>query len=39
MKGQSADHLSVTKIIVHKEEGIERYGWREEDGTWVKVKK
>ena len=39
MKGQSVDNLDVTEITVHKEEGAERYGWREEDGTWVKVKK
>ena len=39
MKGKSADELGVTEIIVHKEDGVARYGWREEDGTWVKVKK
>ena len=39
MKGQSADHLAVTEIIVHKEEGAERYGWSEQNGIWVKVKK
>ena len=39
MNGKSADDLNVTEIIVHKEEGVERYGWREEDGTWVQVKK
>ena len=39
MKDQSVDHMGVTEIIVHKEEGAERYGWREENGTWIKVKK
>ena len=39
MNGQSADNLSVTEIIVHKEDGVQRYGWREKKGIWVKVKK
>ena len=26
-----------TEIIIHKEEGVQRYGWREEDGIWVKT--
>ena len=39
MNGKSANDLSATEIIVHKEEGVERYGWREEDGIWVRVTK
>ena len=39
MYGKSVDDLDVTEIIVHKEEGIARYGWREKKGIWVKVKK
>ena len=39
MKGQSADNLDVTEIIVHKEDGVQRYGWREKKGIWVKIKK
>ena len=38
MNGETTDDLAVTEISVHKEEGAERYGWREEDGVWVKVK-
>ena len=36
MNGKSADKLTVTEIIVHKEEGVQRYGWHEKDGVWVK---
>ena len=39
MKGKSADNLGVTEIIVHKEDGVQRYGWHEKNGIWVKVKK
>ena len=39
MKGESIDSLGVTEIIVHKEDGVQRYGWREKNGIWVKVKK
>ena len=39
MNGKSANDLNTTEIIVHKEEGVERYGWREEGGIWVRVKK
>ena len=28
--------LNVTEISVHKEEGKARYGWRNEEGLWVK---
>ena len=38
MNGETTDDLVVTEISVHKEEGVERYGWREEDGVWVKDK-
>ena len=38
MNGETTDDLAVTEISVHKEEGVGRYGWREEDGVWVKVK-
>ena len=38
MNGETTDDLAVTEISVHKEDGAERYGWREEDGVWVKVK-
>ena len=38
MMGESTDALAVTEISVHKEEGKERYGWREQKGVWVKVK-
>ena len=38
MNGETTDDLAVTEISVHKEEGAERYGWREEDGVWVQVK-
>ena len=37
MSGKSADELGVTEIIVHKEEGVQRYGWLEKDGVWVKT--
>ena len=38
MKGQLADNLDVTEIIIHKEDGVQRYGWSEKNGIWVKVK-
>ena len=37
MVGKSADELGVTEIIVHKEEGVQRYGWQEKEGVWVKT--
>ena len=39
MNGETTDDLAVTEISVHKEDGAERYGCRESDGVWVKVKK
>jgi len=34
MKGPDKDHLTVTKVTIHKEEGKERYTWHEEGGVW-----
>ena len=39
MKGASAKALDATEVSVHKENGKERYGWKEEGGTWKKVTK
>lgn len=36
MKGPDKDHLAVTEVSVHKEEGVERYTWYEEGGVWKK---
>ena len=36
LHGKNTDNLSVTEISVHKEEGKARYGWRNEEGLWVK---
>lgn len=38
MEGKTADKLSFRKFLVHKEEGVERYGWQEEKGVWKRVK-
>ena len=37
MNGESADNMIVVEISVHKENGVERYGWRENDGIWIKI--
>ena len=37
MNGESAGNMNVIEISVHKENGVERYGWRENDGLWVKI--
>jgi hypothetical protein len=37
MRGESADDLEVTEITIHKKDGKERYGWKEEGGVWTKV--
>lgn len=37
MNGKSAEELSFTKFLVHKEEGVERYGWQEENGEWIMI--
>lgn len=36
MKGPGAKSLKVTEITVHKEEGKERYKWREKGGIWTR---
>ncbi len=36
MKGPDKDHLAVTEVSVHKEDGVERYTWYEEGGVWKK---
>jgi hypothetical protein len=36
MKGHKRGHLKVTEISVHKEAGVERYSWFEQDGIWKK---
>ena len=36
LHGKNTDNLTVTEISVHKEDGIARYGWQEENGIWVK---
>ena len=36
LRGKNTDELTVTEISVHKEDGIARYGWQEENGIWVK---
>ena len=37
MNGKSAEELSFSEFLVHKEEGKERYGWQEEKGVWKRV--
>ena len=37
MNGESADNMIVTAISVHKENSVERYGWRENDGVWIEI--
>jgi len=37
MEGKNADELTFNKFSVHKEESVERYGWKEENGEWKKV--
>ena len=39
MNGKKANALDVTEIIIHKEDGAPRYGWREKGGIWIKIKK
>ena len=36
LHGNNTDNLTVTEILVHKEDGEARYGWLEQDGIWVK---
>jgi hypothetical protein len=35
---QKEDGLQTTEVAVHKKSGQPRYGWKEENGTWKKVK-
>jgi hypothetical protein len=37
MKGKDAKGLAFTEVTVHKENGKERYTWKEEDGQWMKT--
>ena len=37
LRGKNTDELTVTEISVHKEDGIARYDWQEENGIWVKI--
>ena len=37
MKGPNAQSLKTTEVTVHKKNGVERYTWAEEGGTWKKV--
>lgn len=36
MEGPDADSLEFSEFSIHKEDGIERYTWYEEDGIWMK---
>ena len=35
---QTAHGIETTEVSVHKKSGEARYGWKEEDGVWKKVK-
>lgn len=37
IEGKDRQSLKVKEITVHKEDGKERYTWKEEDGLWKKV--
>ncbi len=39
LKGSSAKDLTPVEVSIHKQSGKERYGWKEEGGTWKKVTK
>ena len=39
MTGKSQSNLVVTEINVHKENGTERYLWKNQQGIWVKTNK
>ena len=39
MKVDSGKHLEASDLSIHKENGKERYGWKEEGGVWKKVAK
>jgi hypothetical protein len=34
MKGTDPKHLQPAELSIHKENGKERYGWKEEGGVW-----
>lgn len=36
MEGEDADSLEFSEFSIHKEAGVERYTWYEEDGVWKK---
>ena len=36
MEGDDANSLAFSDFSVHKEDGVERYMWYEEDGVWNK---
>lgn len=36
MEGDDKDSLVFSEFSVHKEDGVERYTWFEEDGVWKK---
>ena len=35
---RSGDEIETTEVSIHKKAGKPRYGWKEEDGVWKKVK-
>ena len=36
---KQTDHgIVTTEVAIHKKSGKARYGWKETDGTWAKVK-
>ena len=37
MMGKSQDNLIETEINVHKENGIARYGWKNQSEIWIKI--
>lgn len=37
MHGKTVEDLAFRKFHVHKEEGLPRYGWKEEEGVWKRV--
>lgn len=39
MTGASAEDLAVSQVMIHKENGKERYTWAEEGGVWKRHEK
>ena len=35
---RSGDEIETTEVSIHKKSGKPRYGWKEENGVWMKVK-